>query len=152
MTDHMERNPGEANTRRRRRKKIYYMLFSAVLGGLLGFFLAMTEEGEGSFFSRDFANLSLDPTLALVFSAALIFAFVVLPIWGFTQIDELLREQNLIGMAGGLIAVIAGYPIWVMLYAGGFAPYPHALGVFLLAYIGMIAAFVYAKLRDRLPF
>ena len=151
MTDNTEISPGEAKTRQRQRRKFYYMSFSLLLGLAIGLLLALSEEGEGSFLSPDFAELSLEPWLALVFVAVFFFAFIVLPLWGFTQIDELLREQNLIGMAGGFIAVMSGYPIWVMLYAGGFAPYPHALGVFLIAYGGTLVSFLYVKLREWLP-
>lgn len=151
MTEPTDRNPGETNTRRRQMRMVIYMLSSVAIGGAIGLVLALSEEGEGSFFSRDFAGLSLDPNLAIAISVALFFAFVIFPVWCFTQIDELLRKQNMVGLAGGCIAVISGYPIWVMLYAGGFAPYPHAFGVFLLSYGGMIASFLLAKLRDLLP-
>ena len=152
MNDDTELSPGEAKTRQRRRRTIFYMAFSLILGMAIGLLLALTEEGEGSFFSSDFADLSLEPWIALAFAATFFLTFIVMPLWAFTQIDELLREQNLIGMAGGFIAVMSGYPIWVMLYAGGFAPYPHALGVFLMAYGGVVVSFLYVKLRDQLPF
>lgn len=149
MNSDKELGPGEANTRRRKRRQYLYYGVAILLGAGLGAILSQVERGEGSFFSSEIANLSLEPWVALVMVGLILFALLALPMWGFTQIDELLRDQNLVGMTGGCLAVLSGYPVWVMLYAGGFAEPPHAFGVFLLAFLGMAATFAYAKIRTR---
>ena len=70
---------GEARYRQRRRKKIVYYTVSGVLAGFLGYFLAKSERGEGSFVEGDIANLTLDPAVSLVFAAAMIIALLVDP-------------------------------------------------------------------------
>lgn len=142
--------PGEANTRRRKRRQYVYYGVATVIGASLGAILSQVERGEGNFFSSDIANLSLEPWVALVMVGLILVALLALPLWGFTQIDELLREQNLVGMTGGCLAVLSGYPVWVMLHAGGFAEPPHAFGTFLLAFFGMAATFAYTKIRNRI--
>ena len=139
--------PGEANTRRRKRRQYVFYGVAMLIVASLGAILSQVERGEGSFFSSDIANLTLEPWVALVMVGLILFALLALPLWGFTQVDELLREQNLVGMTGGCLAVLSGYPVWVMLYAGGFTEAPHAFGTFLLAFFGMAATFAYAKIR-----
>jgi hypothetical protein len=63
------------------------------------------------------------------------------------MIDDYKREQNLIAFTGGCVSVLAGYPVWAVLYAGGFTSPPHAFGIFGIAYISMIASFLYARWR-----
>lgn len=138
---------GEAHTRRRRRRQYAFYAVAGALGAGLGAILSAVERGEGSFFSSDFANLSLEPWVALAMAALVLFALLILPLWSYSKIDELLREQNLVGMTGGCLAVLSGYPVWLMLFAGGFVEAPHAFGVFLLGFFGMAATFAYAKIR-----
>lgn len=140
--------PGEAVTRRRKRRQLAYYALALALGLGIGAALSAYERGAGNFLTPDFAGLSMDPTIALTLAAVWIFAMIGLPLWGFAKIDEHLREQNLIGFTGGCLAVLAGYPVWAMLYAGGFAPYPHAFGVFAIGFLGMGASFAFAKLRS----
>lgn len=63
---------------------------------------------------------------------------------GLPQIDEHQVKNNLIGMTGGCIAVIAGYPVWAVLALGGFLPLP---SVFAIAFVSMAATFGIMKLR-----
>ena len=143
--------PGEANSRRRKRRQLIYFSVALVSGGIIGGALALLEEGEGNFMSRDFAGLSLDPPVALAIGAMWLASILGLTLWGFRQIDELLIRQNMIGYTGGCLAVLTGYPLWVLLYAGGMAELPHAFGVFMLGVISMTASFAYAKIRDVIP-
>lgn len=141
--------PGEAVTRRRKRRQLAYFGVAVALGAVLGGVMAANKQGNSSVFSADFADLRLDPGFALALAAAWVLAMLALPLWGFTKIDEHARYQNLVGFTGGCLAVLAGYPVWAMLYAGGFAPYPHAFGIFAIGFLGMAASFAFAKLRDR---
>ena len=139
--------PGETRTRQRQRRQVIYLgiavLIGAVIGGLSGFF----DQGDGNLFGGDWEDLKLPPMLAIGLAVLLIGAFVALPLWGFRMIDDYKREQNFIGFTGGCLAVIAGYPVWAVLYAGGFAPAPHAFGIFVIAYAAMILSFLFARWR-----
>ena len=80
-------------------------------------------------------------------SVLLAVGFAALPIYGFRTIDELKRELNFIGFTGGCIAVLAGFPVWAVLHAGGLVPPPRPEGIWLLAFISMIASYAYARWR-----
>jgi len=139
--------PGEARTRERQRRQMLYFGLAALVGGVIGFATGFFDQGDGSLFAGDWESLKLPPALALLLAALLIAGFVVLPLWGFRLIDDYKREHNYIGFTGGCIAVLAGYPIWAVLYAGDFVPPPHAFGIFAIAYVSMIVAFLYARWR-----
>lgn len=145
MTD--TQSPGEARTRQRQRRQMLYIGIAALIGGVIGFFTGFFDQGDGNLFVGNFAELKLPPMLALGLAVMLIGGFIVLPIWGFRMIDDYKREQNLIGFTGGCLSVLAGYPVWAVLYAGGFVPPPHAFGIFAIAYVSMIASFLYARWR-----
>lgn len=70
---------------------------------------------------------------------------MVRPLYGFTRVDEVKREDNLIGFTGRCIAVITGFPGWAVLYAGGFVPAPHALGVFAIVFVAMMVSYPIAR-------
>jgi hypothetical protein len=89
----------------------------------------------------------LDPVIAAAIAMLLLLGLLVMPLWGFRQIDELKREHNLIGYVGGCSAVLAGFPVWAVLHAGGMAPAPHAFGLWLVGFAAMLAAFLYARWR-----
>lgn len=140
--------PGEARTRRRQRRMVLYLAAAGLLGGLLGGLVAFNDAGDGNLFAGGYEALEIGTLPAIGLAAGFFFAFVVLPLWGFTQIDEMQRDQNMIGFTGGCIAVLAGFPMWAMLHAGGLAGPPDALGLFALAFAAMAGSFVYAKFRN----
>lgn len=149
MTDDATRplGPGEERTRQRRRNQIIYIGVAGAAGGVIGFATGFFDQGDGNLFAGDWEDLKLPPMLALGIAALLLAVFVGLPIYGFRMIDDYKREQNLIAFSGGCIAVVAGFPIWAALYAGGFAPPPHAFGIFAIAYVSTIASYAYARWR-----
>lgn len=139
--------PGEARTRKRERRQMLYIVLAAAIGGVIGFATGLFDNGDGNLFSGDWEQLKLSPMLAIGLAVLLIGAFLVLPLWGFRMIDDYKREHNYIGFTGGCVSVLAGYPVWAVLYAGGFVPPPHAFGIFGIAYVSMIVAFLYARWR-----
>lgn len=139
--------PGEARSRQRRKRMTIYYGVSIALGFALGFGLANVEQGDGNFVLGDIESLTLDPAVAVVVALGFLIGLLVLPAWGYTQIDEHQARTNLIGMAAGCQVTIAGYPLWAALAMGGLAPMPTAFGVFLLAFLGMAATFGVLKLR-----
>lgn len=149
MTADRTPGPGEKKSRARRRRYVAYMVLAAIVGGTLGAILNIGEGTATDLFVGD-GPRSLDPLVAIPATALILFGFLALPVWGFTQIDELLRVQNFIGFTGGALAVLSGYPAWVVLSAAGMLSPPTAFGVFALALVGMMATFAVVKLRDRL--
>lgn len=139
--------PGEARTRQRQRRQVLFIGLAGVIGGVIGGATGFFDQGDGNVFRGDWDQLKLPPMLALGIAVLLIGAFVALPLWGFRMIDDYKREHNYIGFTGGCVSVLAGYPIWAVLYAGGFVPPPHAFGIFGIAYVSMIVAFLYARWR-----
>jgi len=137
--------PGEARTRQRQRRQIVFVSIAALLGGAIGFTTAFFDKGDGSLFTGDWDALSLDPAVAVILAVALFVGFMVLPLYGFTRVDEIKREDNLIAFTGGCIAVITGFPVWAVLYAGGFVPAPHGFGVFAIAFVAMMVSYPIAR-------
>ncbi len=150
MTDTSETKgigPGEARTRKRMRNQAVFMTFAAAMGGFIGFLTGYYDEGDGSLFNGDWEALSLEPTLAVGLAAALLFALLILPLVGFRMIDDFQREKNFVGFTAGCLAVLSGFPMWAMLYAGGFAPPPHAFGVFAIGFVSMLVGFAFAQFK-----
>lgn len=139
--------PGEARMRLRRRRQIAYIAFAGLVGGVIGFAAGFFDKGEGNLFAGKWEKLVLDPLVAIVVAALLLFGFAFLPLWGFTQVDELKREQNFIAFTGGCVAVLAGFPVWAVLHAGGFLPSPDPFGVWLIAFVAMAVTYLYARWR-----
>ena len=139
--------PGEARTRQRKIRQWLYLGLAAVIGGTIGLATGFFDQGDGNLFAGDWENLKLPPTLALGIAVLLLAGFLVLPLSGFRMIDDYKREQNFIAFTGGCVAVLAGYPVWAVLHAGGWTPPPHAFGIFALAYVAMLLSFLYARWR-----
>lgn len=139
--------PGEARTRQRRRNQVLFLVVAGVIGGVIGFGTGFFDEGQGNLFAGDWEQLKLPPALAVVLAALLLAGLVALPLYGFRMIDDYKREQNLVAFTGGCLGVLAGFPVWAVLYAGGFLPAPHAFGVFAIAYVSMIVSFLFARWR-----
>jgi hypothetical protein len=139
--------PGEVRTRQRRRRQFVYFVFALLVGCAIGLITGAFDRGDGSLFSNEWDKLALDPPVAILLAGLLLFGFALLPLYGFHTIDELKREHNLIGFTGGCIAVLAGFPMWAVLHAGGIGAAPHPFGVWLLGFAGMIIAYLYAKWR-----
>lgn len=140
-------SPGEARTRQRKRTQMLYIGFAAIIGGVIGLATGFFDQGDGSLFGGDWAELKLPPLLAIGIVVLLLGGFLALPLYGFRMIDDYKREQNLVAFTGGCLSVITGFPVWAVLYAGGFTPPPHAFGIFAIAYVSMVLSFLYARWR-----
>lgn len=146
MTDQdMKPGIGEARSRQKVMKQLMLAGFATVIGALVGFFVGFFDQGDGNLFQGDWDELSLNPTLALVLAATLIFALVALPIFALRMLDEFNREHNYIAFTAGAVAVLGGFPAWALLYAGGFTPAPHAFGVWAIGFVSMYVGYAYAR-------
>jgi hypothetical protein len=139
--------PGEARTRQRQRRYFRYLGFAVMIGAVIGAITGVFDRGDGSLFSSDWDKLALHPAIAIVLAAMLLFGFALLPLYGFRTIDEFKREHNLIGFTGGCTAVLAGFPMWAVLHAGGMGSAPDPFGIWMLAFVGMFASYLYARWR-----
>jgi hypothetical protein len=141
------RNPGEARNRARQRRRWAFLIFAGLVGAVIGALLSGLENGEGNFLVGQIETLTMPAWAAIAMAAAFFFALAVLPVWGFTQIDDYQMRHNLIGYAGGCIAAVAGYPIWAVLAMGGLVPHPTAFGIFVIAFAATMLTFLAVKLR-----
>lgn len=136
--------PGEERTRQRIRKQTLYIGFAGIIGGVIGFVIALSDLGDGNLLSGDWDKLTLPPAVAIVLVAMLLFGFGLLPLSGFRMIDDYKREHNFIAFTGGFVAVLAGFPMWAVLHAGGIGSAPDPFGIWLLGFGGMTVAYLYA--------
>lgn len=142
-----ELSPGEARTRQRQRRHLIYIGCAGVVGGLIGLTTGLADGGTGNLFAGDWESLALPPAVAILLAALLAFGFVLLPLSGFRLIDDYKREQNLIAFTGGCVAVLAGFPIWAVLHAGGLVAAPHPFGIWMIGFFSMFLSYLYAWWR-----
>ena len=142
-------SPGEARMRVRNRRQMFTYVFAGLLGGVIGFTVGFADQGEGNLFLGAWDLLVLDPVVSLVLAIAIPLALIALPLWCFGMIDELQRERNLIAYTGGGMAVMGGVPAWAVLHAGGFAPFPTAIGAWTIGFVATCVAFAIIWLKSR---
>lgn len=147
MTETIAAAPGEARTRVRQRRQTLYIFLGGMVGGIVGGGSVIASSSGGNLFQGGWEQLTLDPTVAIVLAALLVFGFLLLPLWGFRMVDEFKREFSLIGFTGGCLAVLCGFPVWAVLHAGGFVPAPHPFGVWMIAFVAMLFAYAIARMR-----
>jgi len=147
LTKNGELGPGEARNRQRRRKQMIYFGVAAIIGGTIGGVMGFFDQGEGNMFLGNIEGIRLPPAVAILIAVGVLAGLLALPLYGFRMIDDYKRERNLISFTGGCLSVLAGYPMWAVLHAGGFVPAPHAFGIFAIAYVSMIVSFLYARWR-----
>lgn len=145
MTDDLKPGPGEARNRKRLLRQALYFAGAIVIGILIGFGTGFSDDGEGDLFGGGWAELSIDPSLAVILAIGLFIGFFLLPLWGFRLIDDFKREHNYIGFTAGSLCVGAGFPIWAMLHAGGFVRQPDAFDIWIIGFAGMSLGYLYAR-------
>lgn len=143
-----EMGPGERATLARRRYKQRVFVALLIFGGLTGGLMGALDQTEGGNGLTSLAQLSLPPVAAVLLAIAALVGLVAVPLYMFRKIDEHAIRRNLRGMAAGWMAVMGGFPAWFLLAAGGLAPAPTAIGLFLLAYGVTLVTFLILKWRD----
>ncbi|WP_066650518.1 MULTISPECIES: hypothetical protein [Sphingomonas] len=142
--------PGEQAARARERFHRNYLLAAAAFGGVIGGVLAVSTPGTRyALFALAQGELKLDPLFAIVIAIAVLIGLGALPAYGFRTIDEVKVQRNLWSMTAGWFVVVAGYPVWVVLAAGGLLPRPSAVALFLCTYGATMIAYSVLWLRDR---
>ncbi|MBU7580228.1 MAG: hypothetical protein KAF27_07115, partial [Porphyrobacter sp.] len=141
--------PGEARTRQRQRTQMLYIGLAALVGGVIGFFTGLFDQGDGSLFAGDWEQLKLPPALALLLVVMLLIGFLIMPLYGFRMIDDYKREHNYIAFTGGWLAVIAGLSGGGAPHFGGFAPPPPAFGIFATAFVSVKVVYFFCPWGAR---
>ena len=149
MNTRNEISPGEARTRQRQRRQMLTYVFAGTLGGAIGFFARFADQGDGSLFKGEWEALAFDPLVAIALAVTLVLTFIAFPLWCFTLIDEVQRDRNLVGFAGGGMVVLGGVPAWVVLHAGGLVPAPSSFAIWGLCFAATMIVFAVAWLRSR---
>ena len=142
-------SPGEARMRQRKRREIITYVTAGLVGGVIGFLVAVGNKGEGNLFDGSWDKLVLDPVVAVILAIALILGIIVMPIWAFTVSDELVRERNYIGYTGGCMAFMGLVPAWALLHAGGLAPEPTVSAAWAIGFFATMGTFAVAWFRSR---
>jgi hypothetical protein len=139
--------PGEARSIKRRRRYVIYLAFSGVAGMVAGWAAGHFDQGDGNLLAGDWDLLRLPPALSVLIAIMLLAGFLAFPLYGFRIADDYQREHGLVSYAGGFLAVMAGFPTWTVLHAGGFVPPPHAFGIFAIGFASMNLSYLYARWR-----
>lgn len=140
--------PGERALLARRRYKWRVLAAMLVFGMLVGLTMGLLDQNRNPPGLGGLATLTLPPLAAIALAAAMLLGMVVVPIYMFSKVDELAVRRNLRAMAAGWLSVMGGFPAWFLLAAGGLAPAPTAIGLFLLAYGVTLVTFTILKWRD----
>ena len=144
-----EMGPGERATLARQRFQRNYLLAAAAFGGVIGGVLAVGAPGpRHAFVALAQGQLKLDPWFAIAIAVALLIGLAGMPIYSFRTIDEVKVRRNLWSMTAGWFVMVAGYPAWAVLAAGGLLPQPSAVALFLGSYGATMMAYVVLRLRD----
>lgn len=147
MTDKRELGPGERAMRARARFRNRVLVAVVLFGGLLGLAMGLADKHDGPSGVLDIDKMTVSPAVAVLLAIGFLIGLVVAPLYMFRQVDELKVLRNMQSMVAGWFAVIGGFPAWQMLAAGGLAPQPTAVGLFLLAYGMTLVTFVVLKVR-----
>lgn len=146
----MAPGPGERAARARARFHRNYLLGAAAFGGVIGGLLAVGAPGtRHALAALVQGQLKLDPLFAIVIAIAVLIGLGALPAYGFRTIDEVKVRRNLWSMAAAWFVIVAGYPAWALLAAGGLLPQPNAAALFIGTYGATMIAYSVLWLRDR---
>lgn len=147
MTRSTEANMAEPDwqVRAQKRKAKWYATCAILLGmGLLtGFLLGFFEKDGSQLMAPDSIPRSIAVLTAIIMAAAL----TVGQYYFFSRSDEMERRNmlNAIAMSGN--AILAGFPVWFILWKGGMVPEPDAFVLFAAAYAANIVTYFWYKFR-----
>lgn len=137
------RGPGEAANASKRRTLwiIIGVLFAS--GFVLGLSGALFEnETDGGWMTG-----TLPPWFALVAALGTAFALIVGSWVFYARIDELERQDNLMAGAVGANLMMIGYPLWFILWKGGWVIEPQHEVLFVTLFVTTMATYLYRKFR-----
>ena len=128
--------------RGRRRRKLAVVVAMAAVGGIGGGIVG-AREADHLF---DLAY-PWPPLLCLALAAAFLIAVAVGKLLLRRQIDEVERLAKLRATHAGAILLLVGYPIWFLLWKGGFLPEPQHVAIYVAFMVVALLASLYYKFR-----
>lgn len=128
--------------RGRRRRKFAIIAAMGVVGGIGGGIVGAREDGH----LFDLAH-PWPPLLCLALAAAFLLAIGVGKFILRRQIDEVERMAKLRGTHAGAVLFLIGYPVWFLLWKGGFLPEPQHVAMFVIVLVASVLASLFYKFR-----
>ena len=128
--------------RRRRRRKLAIVLAMGAVGGIGGGIVGAREEGH----LFDLAH-PWPPLLCLALAALFALAVAVGTLLLRRQVDEVERMTKLRATHAGAYALLVGYPIWFLLWKGGFLPEPQHVAIYAAVLVVSLLASLYYRFR-----
>ena len=128
--------------RRRRRRKFAIIAAMGAIGGIGGGIVGARESGR----LFDLAH-PWPPLLCLALAAAFLLAVALGKFILRSQIDEVERMAKLRATHAGAMLFLAGYPVWFLLWKGGFLPEPQHVAMFAIFLVASLLASLFYKFR-----
>ena len=137
-----ERGTGEALERAARRKKMLIVGGLALAGFFPGFYLGYSENDE---LLR--VGDKWPPELALVLAAVYLVAVIGGALLLKRQTDEvaLAQQYKATALAGSMLVIV--YPLWYILWKGGFVTEPMHLVIYVLFLLTALGGMLYYRFR-----
>jgi drug/metabolite transporter (DMT)-like permease len=128
--------------RNRRRRKLAIVLAMGAVGGIGGGIVGAREDGH----LFDLAH-PWPPLLCLALAALFLLAVGIGTLLMRRQIDEVERMTKLRATHVGAMLLLVGYPVWFLLWKGGFLPEPQHVAIYAAFLIVSLLASLYYKFR-----
>ena len=125
-----------------RRRKFAIIAAMGVVGGIGGGIVGAREDDR----LFDLAH-PWPPLLCLALAASFLLAVAVGSFILRRQIDEVERMAKLRATHAGAILFLVGYPVWFLLWKGGFLPEPHHVAMFAIVLIVSLLASLFYRFR-----
>jgi MFS family permease len=133
---------GEILERRRHRRKLLIIAALGLVGGIIGGTIGAREGDQLFVLSHPWP-----PMLSLAAAATLLVAVIVGSVALTRELDEVEQLARLKGVKAGANVFLIGYPIWFLLWKGGFLPEPMHVALFFGTLIAMLLASLFYRLR-----
>ena len=137
-----ELSPGERLERSRRRRKLLIIGGVVAISFAAGFGVGFTE-GDELFVSGDRWPPAVAATLAVLYLGLVFVVGLALR----NDIDEVERLAKYKAAAAGLCAFVLVYPVWFLLWKGGFVAEPSHLALYVLVIVSALGASIYYRFR-----
>lgn len=137
-----EAGDGERREAAMRRRRAWTIGALVAVGGVSGFYVGFNEARTffdgGSFWT---------PTVSLVLSGLFLLAIIGGTIFLQSTMDEVERDRGYKAAAAAGAAFLIVYPLWFLLWKGGFVPEPIHWVLFLLFWVTLALASIWYRFR-----
>jgi MFS family permease len=128
--------------RGRRRRKFAIIAAMGAVGGIGGGIVGARESDQ----LFDLAH-PWPPMLCLALAASFLLAVAVGNLILRRQIDEVERMAKLRATHAGAMLFLVGYPVWFLLWKGGFVPEPQHVAMFAIVLVASVLASLFYRFR-----